>query len=142
MTYLLDTDHLSLLQRGTGTDFATLAARMSPLPAEEFGVSVVSLHEQVLGCHTYLSRARTAADLVRGYTLLRDVLTGFAVAEVVPFDAGAGREYERLAAARLRVATMDLRIAAVALSRGLVVLTRNVRDFSRVPNLTTEDWTT
>jgi tRNA(fMet)-specific endonuclease VapC len=59
----------------------------------------------------------------------------------------SGPEYAALAvfddlqAQRVRVATMDLRIAAIALSRGLVLLTRNSRDFARVPALVTEDWT-
>jgi tRNA(fMet)-specific endonuclease VapC len=36
---------------------------------------------------------------------------------------------------------MDLRIAAVALTRNMSVLTRNLVDFERVPGLTVEDWT-
>jgi tRNA(fMet)-specific endonuclease VapC len=36
---------------------------------------------------------------------------------------------------------MDLRIAAIALARGFTVLSRNTVDFSRVPELTVEDWT-
>lgn len=141
MRYLLDTDHLSVLQRGSGADCHALTVRLAPLSADEFGLSVISLHEQVLGCHTFLSRARTPAAVVRGYTLLQDVLAAFAIAEVVPFDAAAAEEFDRLAGLRLRVATMDLRIAAVALSRGLILLTRNVRDFGRIPELVTEDWT-
>ena len=42
---------------------------------------------------------------------------------------------------RIRIGTMDLRIAATALANGMTVLTRNIVDFGRVPNLTVEDWT-
>jgi tRNA(fMet)-specific endonuclease VapC len=35
---------------------------------------------------------------------------------------------------------MDLRVAAVALTLKATVLTRNLRDFEKVPGLIVEDW--
>jgi tRNA(fMet)-specific endonuclease VapC len=59
----------------------------------------------------------------------------------LPFDDKALTFFRNLRAQRVRIATMDLRIAAIALSHGLVLLTRNVGDFGKVPNLLTENWT-
>jgi tRNA(fMet)-specific endonuclease VapC len=36
---------------------------------------------------------------------------------------------------------MDLRIAAIALTRQFTVLSRNLVDFQKVPGLLVEDWT-
>ena len=40
-----------------------------------------------------------------------------------------------------RVQTMDLRIASIALATNATLLSRNLRDFGRVPGLLVEDWT-
>jgi tRNA(fMet)-specific endonuclease VapC len=141
VTYLLDTDHLTILQRETGPEFATLRTRIAQCPPTERAFSIISLHEQVVGCHTYINRARTPEEVVRGYAMLAQVLHNFASAPVLPFDAAAARVCDALLAQRVRVGTMDLRIAAIALSRGLVVVTRNTGDFGRVPGLQLEDWT-
>jgi len=141
LKYLLDTDHISFLQRRSGPEYAVLATRVAQRSPADFAFPVVSFHEQILGAHTFISRARTAGNVIRGYQLLMEILQGFTAAPVLPFDVAAATVCDGLQAQQVRVATMDLRIAAMALSRGLVLLTRNVRDFSRVPGLVTEDWT-
>lgn len=64
--------------------------------------------------------------------------------EILPFDAEAG-----MRAAELRhdlerggeaIGPLDTLIAAIALANGGVLVTRNLREFSRVPGLKTVNW--
>jgi tRNA(fMet)-specific endonuclease VapC len=139
--YLLDTDHISFLQRRSGREFAKLTERIAQHPPINFALSVISFHEQVLGAHTFINRAQTKEEIVRGYNLLLQTLQGFSLAPVLPFDAAPIAIFDSLRAQGIRSSTMDLRIASIALSRGLVLLTRNTKDFVKVPGLMIEDWT-
>jgi tRNA(fMet)-specific endonuclease VapC len=139
--YLLDTDHISFLQRRSSSEFSQLAFRMAQHPISDFALSVISFHEQVIGTHSFINRAQTNTDLARGYTLLLEILNGFTTAPVLPFDSKAIVIFDQMRTQKVRVATMDLRIAAIAISNNLVLLTRNTGDFSKVPNLIIEDWT-
>ena len=141
MTYLLDTDHISILQRQSGPEFATLMAHIAQHGPTELAFSIISMHEQVLGCHTYISRARTASEVVRGYRMLAQILRDFAISPVLPFDAAAATVFDGLVAQGVQIGRMDLRIASIALSRGMILVTRNARDFAKVPDLQIEDWT-
>lgn len=42
---------------------------------------------------------------------------------------------------KIRIGTQDLRIAAIVISQNAILVTRNQRDFSRIPGLQFEDWT-
>lgn len=119
----------------------SLTARMIPHAAADFACSVISFHEQVLGGHAIIIRPRKTADVIRGYSYLLEILQSFSSRIVLPFDAAAQTVFGGLHSQKIRIATMDLRIAAIALSEGLILLTRNKRDFGKVPGLTTEDWT-
>ncbi len=141
MKYLFDTDHISLLQRRSGLEYATLVARISPYPPSDLAFSVVSLQEQALGANAYINRATTKAEIIRGYNLLHEIFESFLEATVLPFDMEAATIFEELRQAQVRIGTMDLRIASIALSKGLVLLTRNTSDFSKVPGLVMKDWT-
>jgi len=141
MIYLLDTDHLSILQRKAGVEYLRLSTGMAQFTTADFGCCVVSLHEQVVGAHAFLNRAKNSNDLIRGYRLLERLPRDYLSFALHPFDAPSAVIYDGLFGQNLRVGTMDLRLAAIALSRNLTVLTRNQRDFSRVPALKIEDRT-
>jgi tRNA(fMet)-specific endonuclease VapC len=67
-----------------------------------------------------------------------DVEALFRVVTVLPFDVLAGEAYRQVPFERHR---LDHLIAAHALARKLVLVTRNSRHFRGVPALSVEDWT-
>lgn len=76
----------------------------------------------------------------------RDALIAFlAPLEVLRFDEAAASRYGVLRADLERrgqpIGSLDLLIAAHALSLGVTLVTNNVREFRRVPGLMVEDWT-
>ena len=142
--FLLDTDHITTLQRGEGAAYDRLAPRVENAAAAgaALAVSVVSLHEQVRGVLSELNKKRS--NLPRWYRQL-EALTGFyAGATVLPFDSSAEEALNRIEAVKTvrRIKTADRRIAAVALANGLPLLTGNRKDFEAVPGLVIEDWLT
>jgi tRNA(fMet)-specific endonuclease VapC len=138
--FLLDTDHLGIIQDRVQPECQRLLDRIGQFPATAFYVSIVSFHEQVVGWNSYLNRARTITGVVSAYRMFQDILVDFVAMQVLPFDDVAGSQFETLRRQRVRIGTMDLRIASIALARGFTVLTRNLVDFERVPGLTAEDW--
>jgi tRNA(fMet)-specific endonuclease VapC len=87
--YLLDTDHISFLQRRSSVEFTRLILRMGQYSPNDFALSIVSLHEQVLGAHDFINRSQTNNDVVHGYTLLMEILQSFSSAPILPFDVEA-----------------------------------------------------
>ncbi len=60
--------------------------------------------------------------------------------EILPFDDLAAQRFSELRRQRLRVGTPDLKIASIALVRGALLLSANVRDFEQVPGLRLANW--
>ena len=141
MRFLIDTDHASLIQLKTEPEISAISRHLTACSETDITYSIISVHEQFSGSHSYINRGRTPADTVSGYGRFAKLVDFYKQVPLVPFDEPAATEFGRLKAVGVRVGTMDLRIASIALSRGLVVVTRNVRDFGRVPGLVTEDWT-
>jgi tRNA(fMet)-specific endonuclease VapC len=114
---------------------------MSAHPVTDFCASVVSFHEQALGAHARLNKAKRPADLIRGYELLMEVLKCYAKSTVLPFDAAASATLDGFKRLRLKCGVMDQRIAAIAVCRKLTLLSRNTSDFAGISALVIEDWT-
>jgi tRNA(fMet)-specific endonuclease VapC len=137
---VLDTDHMSLLEWGARGS-AGLRERLADFPPDEVATTIISYEEQMRGWMAYLARARSFEQQVNAYQRLRRHLENYRRILVLDFDERAAEEFQRLRRARIRIGTMDLKIAAVVLSRGATLLSRNLADFARVPGLAVEDWT-
>ena len=136
---LLDTDHMSLLQRG-GAEGLRIRVRLRSLPPDDVATTIVSYEEQMRGWLARLARANTPERQTFDYSELKKPLQSYCSFAVVDYDAEAAAQFQRLLALRLRIGTMDTKIAAVALAHNAVLLTRNMTDFGKVPSLQTEDW--
>ncbi|MDQ3862458.1 MAG: type II toxin-antitoxin system VapC family toxin [Actinomycetota bacterium] len=131
--YLLDTDILSNLMKRAPA--STLVARLARVPPEDQFTSSVTLGELLYGAYR---SSRTATLLERiEETLLPEL-------PILPFDTAAARRYGELRELLERRGTpigdADTRVASIALSRGLTVVTGNERHFRQVPQLEVENW--
>jgi tRNA(fMet)-specific endonuclease VapC len=140
--FVLDTDHMSALEWGSGAAGQRLITRLNKLSASEAVTTIITFEEQTRGWLSVLARARSLNEQVEAYRRLKRLLENYLKIDVLEFDARAAAEFERLQRLRLRIGTMDLKIAAIALTHDATVLTKNFKDFSRVPGLRVEDWTT
>jgi tRNA(fMet)-specific endonuclease VapC len=138
--YLLDTDHISLIHRG-GTEGRRIQSRLASVPPEQVFLSIVSYEEQMRGWLADIARARSVAQQKPRYEELNRMLNLYCTTPLLPFDDAAITVFQNLWLLRLRVGTMDLKIAAIALANDATLLTRNLADFGRIPNLRAEDWT-
>ncbi|MBI4288715.1 MAG: type II toxin-antitoxin system VapC family toxin [Chloroflexi bacterium] len=132
--YLLDTDILSNLFRRTPS--TTLIARLASVPSERQFTSSITLGELVYGCLRLGAGGRALLERLENMLL--------AHLPVLPFDAPAARSYGEMRAELevhgTPIGDADMRIAAIALARGLTVVTGNVRHFQRIPGLRVENW--
>lgn len=87
-----------------------------------------------------LSR-KTREAMVRGYRLIESAMIYYNQFKILPFDEPSINRFNELRKQGVRIGTMDLRIAAIALSHDFTLLTRNAVDFEKVPDLRVEDWT-
>ena len=136
---LLDTEPMTVLER-EGPDADVLKTRLARIPLDDLATTIISYEEQTRGWLAYVARVETESARIQAYRFLNRHLEVYCRVVVVQYDEKAAAHFERLKNSRIGVGTMDLKIASIALANDAVLLTRNVTDFSKVPDLKVEDW--
>lgn len=137
----MDTAQLSLLQRAN----PLILQRVATINPQDIAVTVITVEEQLRGrldVSRQASRSSEVDKLISAYARLEDTLDDFRHLNILKFSQLAYTYYEQLWERKIRISTQDLRIAAIVLSENGILVTRNQRDFSLVPDLVIEDWTT
>jgi len=138
--FLFDTNHISAWQRGEGAQYEKLCTHLENHTGDQIFVCVVSFHEMVNGWNAYSVKKPSSETLVRTYFEFENILRDFSVMQLLSFDRKAAEVFDELNHQRLRVGSMDLRIAATVIANQMTLITQNTVDFERVPGLSIQDW--
>ncbi|MDV2997049.1 MAG: Ribonuclease VapC2 [Chroococcidiopsis sp. SAG 2025] len=137
--YVLDTDHLSLYERAhPQVCDRILQVRRQSL--DLLATTVVSVEEQYAGRLAQIRKAATPQALVNAYGKLKLTFILFSELDILEYTLDADRYFRSFRQAGIRIGTQDLRIAAITLAHNGILLTRNLRDFEKVPRLSVQDW--
>ena len=134
-----DTDVLVEILLGN----ATFVWRAAAVPASQQFVPVVAVEEIIRGRLNAIRQAeaaRTRLTVARAYELFTLSLVDLQRIALLPYTPAAEALFQQLRAQKVRVSTHDLRIAVIAMDHGATLVSRNRRDFDRVPGLSVEYW--
>ena len=137
--YILDTDHLSLIQRNN-QEGKKILARLATIENAPVAVTIITYEEQLRGRLSVLSRAKTLDEKVVAYQWLQKLSENYRSIQIISFDQAAGVEYQRLRKVYPRLGAMDLKISDISIIKDAILLTRNTSDFEKIERLSIDDW--
>jgi tRNA(fMet)-specific endonuclease VapC len=138
---ILDTDHISLLQHPDSAEGQRLVQRLAESPDRDIVTTVITVEEQMRGWLQVIARYRDLQQQAAYYDKLLDFVRFFNRWKILPLSEEAILMFRELQQIRVRIATTDLKIAAIGLANHAVLLSRNLQDFEQVPKLHVENWT-
>ena len=139
MRYMLDTDIFTLAYH----DRAGLRARIERVrPPDAVCISTVLRVEVLIGRFDAVRKAATGRDVLLQQMNIERSEEYLARYTLVRFDEAASAFFEAFRTGRkpLKIGRADLLIACIALAHNATLVTRNVKDFAAVPQLTLENW--
>ena len=103
--------------------------------------TIITFEEQMRGWLAFVARSKNLEQQIYAYQKLHRFLESYRNTQVLDFDKKAVKVFQNLKSQKIRVGTMDLKIAAIAISNNAILISRNLSDFLQIPNLSVEDWT-
>lgn len=134
-----DTDVLTDI----GDGVQTVLARLAPPPPASLFVPIVVIEEVLRGRLNTIRRAQAGQGplpLDGAYKYLESSIGDFRRFQILPYTTAAHTLFQAWRAAKIRIGTQDLRIAAVAFAHSATLVTRNARDYQQVPGLALDVW--
>jgi tRNA(fMet)-specific endonuclease VapC len=136
--HLLDTDTLTHLHAGHPHVVGQLRAVDDPV----VGTTIITKSELLRGRIDFLLKAATGAELLRAQAWFTRTEELLAQVLIVPFDDAAARQFDRLRTTKAyrKLGRADLLIASIVLANQATLVTRNVRHFRQLHDLTIVNW--
>jgi tRNA(fMet)-specific endonuclease VapC len=135
----IDTDLLTEILLGN----AAYLGRLATIPVDEQAAPIVAIEEILRGRLNKIRQAeagkrRIAID--RAYQLLEETLAAIRHVKFVSFTTQAEALLKDWRKQKIKGSTHDLRIAASCVANSATLVTRNRRDFEKIPGLSVEFW--
>lgn len=134
--YVLDTDHLSLMQRGN----KIISNKLLNIASSELAITIISWEEQLRGWLAVINKVNSGEQLIKAYQQLKLATLSFSQLNILDYNHQADQLFDQFRKQKIRIGTQDLRIATIVITNNGILLTRNQKDFSQVPSLQIDDW--
>jgi tRNA(fMet)-specific endonuclease VapC len=137
---LLDTDHLSILSGSASDQRLILLSKLQEFPESEVATNAVSVEEQCRGWLAEINKNVDVEKQLGAYASFVNLIKFLASWKILPFTADAAAHFKTLRRDGVRIGSNDLKIASITITQKSLLLSANLRDFRKVPNLRVEDW--
>jgi tRNA(fMet)-specific endonuclease VapC len=117
--------------------------RAAAIPLHDQAVPVIVVEELMRGRLNIIRQAeagRASISLARAYELFEETFVDFRRLHILSYTVQAEALYQEWRRRGFRLGTHDLRIAAICVAHSATLISRNRRDFERVPGLVAEFW--
>lgn len=137
--YVLDTDHLTILQKG-GKSAEKFRLKLADLDPNQVFTTIISYEEQTRGWLSYIAKQYSIDGQIIAYQELEKHINNYRCIPVIGYDESSAFKFAELRNSYKRLGSMDLKIASICITHQALLLTRNLKDFGQILELKAQDW--